>query len=238
MEKITKAKRAPNAEASIEEMTLDNVTLMVESAGVILQSVDFSLPMDQTVVIESSRPQNAVHFLQFLAGRIQPEAGRLLWNQENIFSDEVASDPHSQMGCFFEGGFPPMSQKMFEVWGCDFQSESYADLVEYFDLQIDCNKKFSELSFSLQKLCLLVRAVLHSPTLLVLEDPAQGLTEKNWLDFLDYIQLKQRQGSIRHVFMTNTHPTAMRHTAYNKIFVEDGLLYFDQEAGYKKASHF
>jgi len=238
MEKITKIKPDQHFENSIDEITLENVTVSVDGFGPLLQSVDFALPTDQTIVIESSRPQQAVYFLQLLSGRLQPESGRLLWNQENIFSDEVAVDPHQQMGCFFEGGYPAQNMKIHEIWKLDLKSENFSDLVEHFELQNDIDKKFSEFSYSLQKLCMLVRAVLHSPTLLILEDPAQGLNEKHWLDFLDHVQFLQRQGGIRHVFMSNTHPVAMRHLAHNKIYVEDGLLYFDQEAGYKKASHF
>ncbi len=73
---------------------------------------------------------------------------------------------------------------------------------------------------------------------LILEDPAMGLSEVNWLQILDLMQYQQRRGHFRHVYMTNHHPTALRHLAFNKIFIEDGLIYFDEAAGYKKASHF
>ena len=45
----------PAALQSIDEIYLDNVTLKQLGRDPILQSVDLSLPVDQTVVIESSK---------------------------------------------------------------------------------------------------------------------------------------------------------------------------------------
>lgn len=220
----------------LEEVVLDNVTLSGQGIDPVLLSVDFTLPIDQTVIVESSNPQNAVYFLQFLAGRTQCQSGRLLWNSLDIFSEECDVDPREAMGCFFENDRVMPKDTFQSVWNTS--PEAYKELVEHFELLAVHQKPLIQLSYELQRLAFLVRATLKEPQMLILQDPAVGLSEKVWLDFLDLVQLKQRRGSIRHIYMTNHHPTALRHLSYNKMYIEDGLIYFDAESGFKKAAHF
>ncbi len=223
---------------SLNDIVFENVTLQEPGKDPVLQAVDFTLPMDQTIVIESSRPQNAVQLLRLISGREQLDSGRILLNnQEMTFEDLFEDQPHC-IGYFFESDLILSKMTFEKIFNLSKDSSVFLDLVERFDLQEVIDQDFQKLSFGWQKLAWLVKSVLMNPELLVLEDPAGGLSEKQWLDFLDYLQYKQRRGFARHVFMTNHHPTAMRHVAYNKIYVEDGLIYFDEEAGYKKASHF
>ena len=228
----------PSAFESIDEIYLDNVTLKQLGRDPVLQSVDLSLPVDQTVVIESSKPQNAVYFLQFLAGRAPCESGQLLWNGQSVFLGDHELDPQMMLASYFENHFIDKNrtvEKFFE--NTPAEDEGY-DIVEMFELEKHLQSKIKDLSYDLQKTLCLVKVVLSEAQILTLEDPAVGLSEFNWLQFLDLLQYRQRRGFLRHVYMTNNHPTALRHFAYNKIFIEDGLIYFDENAGYKKASHF
>jgi ABC-type multidrug transport system ATPase subunit len=223
---------------SIDEIYLDNVTLKQFGRDPVLQSVDLSLPVDQTVVIESSKPQNAVCFLQFLAGRATCESGQLLWNGQSIFFGEQELDPQTVLSSYFENHFIDKNVTI-ENFFVDHQIEDEGyDFVEMFELENLLQHKLKDLSYDLQKTLFLVKSALSEAQILTLEDPAVGLSEFNWLQFLDLLQYRQRRGYLRHVYMTNNHPTALRHFAYNKIFLEDGLIYFDENAGYKKASHF
>ena len=223
---------------NLNEMTFENVTYQEPGRDPILHSVDFVVPMDQTIIIESSRPQNAVQFLAIISGRKNLDSGRIVLNSQKTSFDEFSELNPQCIGCFFESEMSFSKTSFEKIWNLNKNSEEFKQLVEHFDLALVLNQDFQKLSFGWQKLAWLVRSVISAPELLVLEDPAVGLTEKQWLDFLDYVQFIQRRGSLRHIFMTNNHPTAMRHLAFNKIYLEDGLIYFDEEAGYKKASHF
>lgn len=226
------------SENSIEQIHLDNVTLKMFGRDAILQSVDVALPMDETVVIESSNPQNALYFLQFLAGRLVCESGQLLLNGENIFSGENDTNPQEIIASFFENYFCDKNLTVEALFmQSTFDFENY-DVCSYFEIEQYKNIQIKNLSYEIQKTVFLICTVLHGAEVLVLEDPAMGLTEFHWLQFLDLVQYQQRQGGLRHVFLTNNHPTALRHMGYSKLYLEDGLIYFDESAGYKKASHF
>jgi len=222
----------------LHQISLENVTLKTFGKDPILQAVDMYLPIDQTMVIESSNPQNAVYFLQFLAGRMNCDSGRILWNGENIFSSDSTADVKKILTSYFETHFADRDQTVGALLSStDFNLMEY-DIFEQFEIESLKKEKIKNLSYEMSKTVFLIQTVLGSPQALILEDPAMGLSEFNWLQFLDLIQYQQRRGYLRHIYMTNHHPTALRHLAYNKVFLEDGLIYFDENAGYKKASHF
>lgn len=223
----------------VEEIRFENVSLTLDSDhDPILHHIDYSLPTDEILVIESSNPSNSALFLKMLAGQMQTSSGKILWNSEAVFLDESAIDPREIMACYFESYRPGRSETFSSVFGLEVNSEEYKDIEEYFDLSEYEKVPLKNLSYSLQKLAYLLASTVRPAQVLILEDPAAGLEESQWLNFLDYMQLKQRQGHLRHVFMTNHHPTALRHLSHNKIILEDGLLYFDEALRVKKASHF
>lgn len=222
----------------INQVSLENVTLAQPGLDPVLQNVDFELPVDQTVVIESSNPNSALQFLQFLSGARPCSSGRILWNGQDIFADDHEVDPREVMGAYFEGGRHQLSMSVKSFFEQFIAPEELQVICEQLDLTPYLNNELGKLSYNVQKLVFMSQAVAKNPQMLLLEDPASGLTEQQWLNFLDLIQYKQRQGHLRHIFITNHHPTAMNHLGHNKIFLEEGIIYFDESAPSKKVAHF
>jgi ABC-type multidrug transport system ATPase subunit len=181
-------------------------------------------------------------FLKLIAGRAELSAGQILWNDESIFTNESTIDPRENMGCYFET-FRAGAKDTFEsILLADLGEAEFDFVIDYFELTEVARKPLKMLPYSFQKLAYLIKSAAATAAvnkqILVLEDPASGLEESQWLCFLDFIQIQQRRGFLRHVFMTNHHPTAMRHLTHNKIYIEEGLIYFDEQINLKKASHF
>ncbi len=241
MAKILKLRNEADAilqQNSIDEIYLDNVTVKGSSKEAILQAVDIRLPMDETLIVESSNPQNAVYFLQLLAGRLNCDSGRILWNGQNVFSNENEIDLKPILSCYFENHMCDRQKTVAVVLSPLQKNMNNYDILDQFELQDIQDIQIKNLSYEMQKIIFLIQAVAQIAQVLILEDPAMGLSEFNWLQFMDLVQYQQRRGFLRHIYMTNHHPTALRHLSYNKIFLEEGLIYFDENAGYKKASHF
>ena len=222
----------------LNQVYLENVTLLQPGTDPVLQSVDFELPIDQTVVVESSNPNSSIQFLQFLSGSRPCTSGRILWNGQDIFSDDHEVDPREIMGAYFEGGRHHSSISVKAFLAQFTTPEELKVICEQLDLTPYLNNELGKLSYSVQKMIFMVQAIAKNPQILLLEDPASGLTEAQWLNFLDLVQYKQRAGHLRHIFMTNHHPTAMNHLAHNKLFLEEGIIYFDEAAPSKKVAHF
>ncbi len=224
---------------SLDFIQFENVSFQTEGFDPTLRSVDLDLPMDQTVLVKSSNPSHAVQLLEILAGRKAPQSGKVRWSEDDSADRLVGL--HEVMGCYFESNRPDAEKTVMDILKSSGATpEILEETVQYFELTPRIlNKKFRLLNFETQKLIMLLIPTLKTPQLLILEDPAVGLTEKIFLDYLDWIQMWQRQGHLRHIYLTNNHPTASRHLQGCALYVEDGLIYVDEDQpALKKIVHF
>lgn len=224
----------------IDQVKFENVTFQVAGLDPVLKSVDIDIPMDRTVIVQSTNPSHAVHFLALLAGRQLPQTGAVHWCDADGSEKELNSSSfHEVVGGYFESlrAAPETSVKEIFI-STSAHPEVIEQAIEHFSLKAMLSKKFKSLTYENQKLVLLIGATLRTPQMLVLEDPATGLKEAQFLNFLDWIQYWQRQGHLRHIFMTNHHPTAARHFDHTSILIDDGLVYVEEQTALKKAVHF
>lgn len=230
---------------SLDQIAFENVSLLQNGFELILQAVDLQIPMDQTVLVQSSNPTHAVFLLEVLAGRREPQSGRIFWNEDNLFEqDENEWTRHDLVGCYFENQRPDPKVTLLQFFqkvinpSLHGSEEMIAAIAEHFEWGDDMTKSFDKLTYEKQKLALLIASTLKNPQMLVLEDPASGLSEQSFLQFLDWVQQRQRMGHLRHLFLTNHHPAALRHLEHNVMYLEDGLIYYEEEQKFKKAVHF
>ena len=224
----------------LDHVQFENVSFQVAGLDPVLKSVDIEIPMDQTVVVQATDPSHAVHLLEILAGFKQPQTGKVRFADSDNSEEGITSAPfHDVVSSYFEHNRPHADvvvKRLFLETGAT--EEVIALAVEHFELETIINKKFKTLNYETQKLLLLVRATLRTPQMLVLEDPAVGLSEESFLNFLDWMQYWQRRGQLRHVFMTNNQASAARHFDFITLFVDDGLIYVEEAREYKKVLHF
>lgn len=216
------------------ELGLHNVTLKSMRGDIVLQSVSLNLPKDQTVIIQSSVSENAILFLKYLAQRIPSETGHFLIGDKDLFSDD-SIDFSQIVGSYFDIDLHNLKLTVREYL---LSSDFDFDLVQHFSLETILDTQIKDLHFAQKKLINLIHVMQKGPEILIMEDPATGLSDSNWLNLLDFMQFMQRRACLRHIFMTNHHPLAIRQLSHNLLYLEDGMIYFDAEAGYKKVSHF
>lgn len=224
----------------LDQIKFENVSFQVAGLDPVLKSVDLDIPMDQTVIVQSTDPAHAVHFLELLAGRKQPQKGQVHWCDAHGSEDEINSAPfHEVVSGYFESSRPHPDMPVSLIFAnSGATGEVIQHAVEHFGLKTILSKKFQTLTYEHQKICMLITATLRTPQMLVLEDPAVGLKESQFLNFLDWVQYWQRQGQLRHIFMTNHHPTAARHFDHLTMLIDEGLVYVEDETTIKKAYHF
>ena len=225
---------------NLDQISFENVSFQIEGLDPVLKCVDLKLPMDQTVIIQSSNPVHAVNLLEILAGRKEPQTGKVRWTDELESEEALRALPfYDFVSAYFESNRPDpdliVSKLLFKTGaGVAVVNEA----IEHFALHDVLKKKFRVLKYETQKLVLLVMATLKVPQMLVLEDPAVGVSEETFLNFLDWVQYWQRQGHMRHVFMTNNHPTAARHFDSTAMIVDEGYVYLEHSETFKKIVHF
>ena len=227
-------------QSQLDRIKFENVSFQVEGLGPVLKSVDLDLPTDQTVVVQATNPSHAVQLLEILAGLKSPQSGRVIYADSEDSEELIYENAFYEIvGSYFECHRPSPEATIsliFKETGA--ANEVVLQAAEHFEIQNILDNKFKDLSFEQQKLILLIRSTLRSPQMLVLEDPAVGLSEDHFLNYLDWIQFWQRRGNLRHVYLTNNHPSAARHFQHTTIFVDDGLVYIEEPQVYKKIVNF
>lgn len=225
---------------NLDHIQFENVSFQSEGLDPVLVRVDLEFPMDQTVVVQSSNPAHSVHVLEILAGRKEPQSGHIKWSDTGSYEkEEITVSLHELVACYFESSRPDPNMSVRSLLESSGATKKIIqEALEHFEISELLEKKFRELSFESQKLLLLLMPTLKTPQMLILEDPAIGLSEEVFLNYLDWIQIWQRQGHLRHIYMTNNHPAAARHLVATNMFIEDGLIYLEEEQSFKKIVHF
>lgn len=225
---------------NLDHILFENVSFQSEGLDPVLVHVDLELPMDQTVIVKSSNPTHSVQILEILAGRKEPQSGKIKWTDEGAYSQEEITVPlHDIVASYFESNRPNPETTIKELFAnTGAKAEVVAEAIEHFEIADFTKKKFRTLPYEIQKLVLLLVPTLKTPQMLILEDPAVGLSELTFLNYLDWVQMWQRQGHLRHIYMTNNHPVAARHIDASTMYVEDGLIYLDEDQTFKKIVHF
>jgi|GEM_PF-5270251 len=231
------AQHKPN---NLDYILFENVSYRNEGLDPILVHVDLEFPMDQTIIIQSSNPSHSVHLLEILAGRKEPQSGKIKWTDQGSYSgEEIQVSLHELVASYFESNRPDPNIKIEELLiSTGAVKKMIFEAIEHFEILNLLNKSFRNLTYEDQKLILLLMPTLKTPQMLVLEDPAVGLSQQAFLDYLDWIQIWQRQGHLRHIYMTNNHPAAARHLDAKIIYIEDGLIYLEENQDFKKIVHF
>jgi ABC-type molybdenum transport system ATPase subunit/photorepair protein PhrA len=224
----------------LESIQLVNVSLQIEGLDPVLSSVDLEIPMDKTVEVKASNPAHAVYLLEMLAGRREPQKGKVQWQNSLGSEEDLAGQCFFEVvSGYFESERAAPEATVSEIFGaCEASPDVVQSAVSHFGLQKKLKASFKSLTYEWQKIVMLVRSTLKVPQMLVLEDPAVGISEEKFLDFLDWIQYWQRQGHIRHIFLTNNHTTAARHLDSVSMFVDEGLIYVEEQPEFKKAVQF
>ncbi len=224
---------------NLDQISFENVSFQIEGLDPVLKGVDLKLPMDQTVVVQSRNPLHAVNLLEILAGRREPQSGRVRWTDELESEEALSRIPFFDfVSAYFESSRPDPDVIVHKLLLKSGDAAVVNEAIEHFGLEGSLKKKFRTLSYETQKTVILVMATLKIPQMLVLEDPAVGISEERFLTFLDWVQYWQRQGHMRHVFMTNNHPTAARHFTSTSLIVDEGFIYLEQNEELKKIVHF
>lgn len=225
---------------SLDQILFENVSYQNDGLDPVLVHVDLEFPMDQTIIIQSSNPTHSVHLLEILAGRKEPQSGNIKWTDTGSYEGRgMQTSLQELVASYFESNRPAPNTLVKDLLiGSSTNKKMIQSAVEYFEIADLLEKQFRLLSYEMQKLILLLLPTLKTPQMLILEDPAVGLSELTFLNYLDWIQMWQRQGHLRHIYLTNNHPTAARHLNADIMYVEDGLIYLEENEPYKKSFNF
>src|SRR5204863_2075819 len=172
-------------------------------ANCILDGVSFRIDKGESVVIIGRSGGGKSVLLKHLIGLLQPDAGQVLVDGENIvpMNERDLLRVRSKFGMLFQGAALFDSMTVAQNVGFAFRrnhhlqekqiAEKVAEILEMVDLPGTEDKKPSELSGGMKKRVGLARAIIYEPQIILYDEPTTGL-DPIVSDSIDQLILKVR----------------------------------------------
>lgn len=197
------------------KLVFENVSYFFNGQDPILHNVDFDFPENEVCWVKSEEGEGKSTVLQILAALELPKLGEYKIDEKNIreMSFEEFLPTRLKIGYSFDYGglisnrslrdnllLPLLYHKLLPVKKAYQRVDSLIEMFEF--------KKFSEerpahVPGRLRKLTCLLRAVVHEPDLLVLDDPFVGLGQETSEKFINLIKSAREQEKMQSVFLSS-----------------------------------
>ena len=200
---------------SIQSLSLDNISFAFENSPPIFENITFAMPKAKAVWIRSPGGRGKSTLLKILAGLLTPQMGRYLINGEvaSEMSFEEFLSYRMNMGYGFDMGgllnnktlaenliLPLLYHKMLPLEEALERVEQVTDL---FGMHQGKDQRPYAVSGSQRKLTCVLRAFIHWPQVVFLDDPLTGLKQDNLNDLIHYVEESYAQRGLRQVFFTS-----------------------------------
>ena len=230
---------------SIEEISFRNLGFSYEGQGPVLEDCNFDFPMGQVVLVEGGSGTGRSTLLKLLAGLAQPKAGQYCINQSIVseMSFEEFLPLRHQIGYSFDFGGLFANRTLWENMTLPLLYQNALPAEEIEERVSFLTKKFgfwdargrrpAEVSGGMRKACVVARAFVMHPQMLLMDDPFVALTEDMVDLVMDLVGAFRKQGRLKHVFLTTRDDRALRRTEHCRIFIENKKLLMREQVGGK-----
>ncbi len=203
---------------SIQSIELENISFGYDSGAAIFENISFKMPTAKAVWVRSPGGGGKSTLLKILAGLLTPQAGRYLINGEDVsnMSFEEFLYYRMNMGYGFDMGGLLNNKTMTDnltlplLYHKLVGEEDAAEIVEHvldmFGLQSIKDQRPYAVSGSQRKLTCVVRAFIHAPQVVFLDDPTTGLKQDNLNDLFHYVDESFASRGLKQMFFTSESP--------------------------------
>jgi len=200
---------------NILSLELDDMSFAFENSPPIFDHVSFTLPKSKAVWVRSPGGRGKSTLLKILAGLITPQYGRYLINGENVseMSFEEFLSYRMNIGYGFDMGgllnnktvtenliLPLLYHKMVSA---EEATDRVNQVVDLFGMHQVKDQRPYAIPGSQRKLTCVVRAFVHHPQVVFLDDPLTGLKQDNLNDLFHYVEESFSQRGLKQVFFTS-----------------------------------
>jgi len=230
----------------IKQLSFEHMTFRYDNSAPVFEDVSFDLPTDQYVWIRSLHTgAGRSTLLQIMAGLAPITAGKYSINDKNVgdMSFEEFLPYRLSIGYSFDFGgllhnqslydnmmLPLLYHKLCTPVEAERKVKMYMQelgILRYKD------QRPSAVQGSVRKIACLLRPLLMSPQLLLLDDPSLGLGQEVVLKYFDLIQDLRRDGLAKHVYISTFDEKLMGLLEHQEVFIDNGQLHATSD-GYEK----
>ncbi|HMN69669.1 MAG TPA: ATP-binding cassette domain-containing protein [Bdellovibrionales bacterium] len=202
----------------IHSMVLENMSFGFERAGLLFENISIELPKSRAIWVRSPGGRGKSTLLRLLAGLMSPTDGRYLINGEDVgqMSFEDFLPYRLSMGYGFDMGGLINNMTIFENLALPLRYHKFIDeseiaerieqVVEIFGMGQSRGSRPFAVSGSQRKLTCVIRAFIHWPQVVFLDDAMTGLKEDNLNDLIYFVEEAFATRGLKHVFFTSESP--------------------------------
>lgn len=206
-------KRSP-----IHSMKFENLTFGFEGTAPLFENISFEIPKSRAVWVRSPGGRGKSSLLRLLAGLTVPQAGQYLINGLPVgdMSFEDFLGFRMNMGYGFDMGGLMNNKSLFENLMLPLQyhklvSEEEAHervqaAIDMFGMQQSRDLRPYSVSGSQRKIACIIRAFIHWPQVVFLDDPVTGLKEDNLNDLIYFVEESFATRGLKQMFFTSETP--------------------------------
>lgn len=221
----------------IEKIRFENICFAFEGSDPVLKNTDFDFPSNQVCWIQSEEGEGKSTLLQILAGLQLPQVGQYYLNDCNVreLTFEEFLPYRLKIGYSFDYGglinnrtlrdnllLPLQYHKL--TTGKEGQKR-VGELIKRFDFEKFADERPAHVPGRLRKLTCLLRAIIHFPDLLILDDPSVGLGAETSEQFLQVIRELREMDHLNHIMVVSYDDKFMKSLNPQIIHLDGGQLY-------------
>lgn len=170
-----------------------------DGALTVLDDVSLSIERGSVVSVIGASGSGKSTLLHVLGGLDQPDSGKVLWNDKDIYAmnnESLANFRNTELGFVFQfhhllPEFTALENVMMPalIFGKEFSEakERASELLEQFGIPARAEHRPTQLSGGEQQRVAMARALMNNPKLLLADEPTGNLDEKNTDILLDML---------------------------------------------------
>lgn len=233
----------------IDSIKFENLSFGFHDSALLFDRVTFEFPLNQIVRVQAESGHGRSTLLQLLAVLHNPISGNYSINDRSVtdMSFDEFLPYRLNIGFGFDMGglinnrsilenltLPLLYHKMMSPKEALKRGEHYLkemDLFKYRDLRP------ALVPGGVRKQMCLLRAIVHHPQVLLLDDPTVGLGTDATVKYFDLVQGLHNEGIIKHIFLSSFDESLMSTLQHQWVVIDNGLLHSFGPEGEKKAVH-
>lgn len=196
---------------NIESIKLENITFAYGSQKPIFENLDFAIPKTPLVWVHGNSGMGKSSLLKIMAGLETPQAGRYLINGEDVFqlSFREFLPYRLVIGYSFENGGLLANRSLFENLMLPLRfhqlcsEEEAVARVQFWMDKFRLTKVKDQRPFAVtggqRKATVLLRAFIHHPQLVLLDEATTGLKEEALQAFVELIEECTLRHGLKHI---------------------------------------
>jgi ABC-type transporter Mla maintaining outer membrane lipid asymmetry ATPase subunit MlaF len=203
---------------TLQNFALEDLTFAYDQGATIFENVSFEMPKSKAVWIRSPGGRGKSTLLRLLAGLLAPTAGRILIDGKNIsdMSFEEFLGYRLNIGYGFDMGGLLNNKTIFEnlILPLEYHKmvsqeeavERVEQMIKTFGVSSSRDLRPFAVPGSQRKLTCILRAFIHQPQVVFLDDPVTGLKGDNLNDLLEYVEESFATRGLKQVFFSSESP--------------------------------